>query len=253
MKKSIFIIVFLLIIIFNQTAFANLPEGGDSTLPTSGAWYIDKFEPSAYSAEFESTIINFDIVVKSTELSNDQCAEIVLVEERSGLDVDKAEQCCTTEKRSSSGETVYVGDCSRSLQEKFIETSDFKGGDVSLRIELRPTGGGGIIKSNSIVINVKSVVIETPPPSIVTLSPVTHESVIAFIDHIINIIFWLVTSFAFVMVLIGGFMMITSAGDPSRVTKGRNTVFFALAGFALVIISKGIVTLVQAIMGVKEK
>lgn len=42
----------------------------------------------------------------------------------------------------------------------------------------------------------------------------------------------------------GGFQMIMSLGDESKMTKGRNSVIFALGGFALTLASQTIVTVV---------
>ncbi|MFA5349431.1 MAG: hypothetical protein WC309_03630 [Candidatus Paceibacterota bacterium] len=83
------------------------------------------------------------------------------------------------------------------------------------------------------------------------LNVLQTKEILELAERIINIIFGIIVSFAFIAILLGGFLMITSAGDPTRLSKARNTIFFALAGFALASLSKGIVALIQAIMGVK--
>ncbi|MDA1208923.1 MAG: hypothetical protein O2904_02725 [bacterium] len=50
--------------------------------------------------------------------------------------------------------------------------------------------------------------------------------------------------FAILFVVYGGFMMLMSFGDESKVTKGRNAVIFSLGGFALTLVSQTIVSFV---------
>lgn len=47
-----------------------------------------------------------------------------------------------------------------------------------------------------------------------------------------------------VFVVYGGFLMLLSFGDESRVTKGRNSVIFALGGFALALASQAIISFI---------
>jgi hypothetical protein len=48
------------------------------------------------------------------------------------------------------------------------------------------------------------------------------------------------------MVLIGGFQMITSAGNPEKFKSGRNTILDAVAGFAVVLLAKGVSVGIQS-------
>jgi hypothetical protein len=82
--------------------------------------------------------------------------------------------------------------------------------------------------------------------------PVSSSDLFELIDRIIGIVFWIATTFSFFMIVIGGFLMVTSAGDPQKVGRGRNTVFYAIVGFAVMSLSKGIVALLLALLGVKE-
>jgi hypothetical protein len=52
-----------------------------------------------------------------------------------------------------------------------------------------------------------------------------------------------------IMVLVGAFQMMTSAGDPEKFGKGRKTLIYAAIGFAVAIIAGGITTLIQNIIG----
>jgi len=55
--------------------------------------------------------------------------------------------------------------------------------------------------------------------------------------------------FAVMFVVYGGFMMLMSFGDESKVTKGRNAVVFSLGGFALTLVAQTIVSFVVGKFG----
>ena len=54
---------------------------------------------------------------------------------------------------------------------------------------------------------------------------------------------------AFIMVLVGGFKILTSAGDPKGVAGGKQTITLAVAGIALAIISWLILVLIENLTG----
>jgi hypothetical protein len=50
------------------------------------------------------------------------------------------------------------------------------------------------------------------------------------------------------MVIIGGYMMVGSSGDPLKFATGRKTVIYALAGVAIITASRGIIALVGLVL-----
>ena len=59
-------------------------------------------------------------------------------------------------------------------------------------------------------------------------------------------IFWDIASpLAVIMVLVGAFQLITSSGNPEKVSKGRKTILWAAVGFVLAILAGGIVKIIQ--------
>ena len=56
---------------------------------------------------------------------------------------------------------------------------------------------------------------------------------------------------AFIMILSGGFKILTSAGDPKGMAGGKQTITLAIAGIALAIIAWLILLLVENITGAK--
>ena len=55
---------------------------------------------------------------------------------------------------------------------------------------------------------------------------------------------------SFVMILVGGFKILTSSGDPKGIAGGRQTITLAVAGIALAIISWLVLVLVHSVTGV---
>lgn len=64
------------------------------------------------------------------------------------------------------------------------------------------------------------------------------------ISKISNTLIMLVGAVALLFILFGGFMMITSAGKPENVQKGKNAVMYAVLGLVLVILSYVIINFV---------
>lgn len=54
---------------------------------------------------------------------------------------------------------------------------------------------------------------------------------------------------AFIMILVGGFKILTSGGDPKGLQGGRQTVTLAIAGLALAIVSWLVLVLIENITG----
>ena len=49
-----------------------------------------------------------------------------------------------------------------------------------------------------------------------------------------------------IMVLVGAFQMMTSAGDPEKFSQGRKTLLYAAIGFAVAFIGSGITSLIKS-------
>jgi len=74
----------------------------------------------------------------------------------------------------------------------------------------------------------------------------------SFEDLIVNIInfLWRIAIIATpLMIVVGGIIITTSAGNPEQVRTGKNTIIWALAGFALILMSRGLFNLIKGIIG----
>jgi|YelNatPaOPRAMG01_1025707.scaffolds.fasta_scaffold31486_4 predicted tellurium resistance membrane protein TerC len=58
------------------------------------------------------------------------------------------------------------------------------------------------------------------------------------IENIINYVLNIVIVCAGIIIIIGGYLMITSAGDPEKFKKGQKTLIYGAIGFILVFTAK---------------
>jgi Type IV secretion system pilin len=50
-----------------------------------------------------------------------------------------------------------------------------------------------------------------------------------------------------IMALVGGFQMITAAGDPEKFSSGRKTLTYAVIGFVVVLLASSVVSIIKSI------
>ncbi len=62
-----------------------------------------------------------------------------------------------------------------------------------------------------------------------------------FVKIIIDTLLFIVGVIAVVMIIVGGIIYATSAGDSGRVTQGKNTVFYAVIGLVVAMLAFAIV------------
>lgn len=71
-----------------------------------------------------------------------------------------------------------------------------------------------------------------------------------YIGNILEAIIPLIGLVAFIMILVGGFKILTSGGDAKGMAGGKQTITLAVAGIALSIISWLILVLIKNVTGV---
>jgi uncharacterized membrane protein YqhA len=77
----------------------------------------------------------------------------------------------------------------------------------------------------------------------------TSEEVLALITRITNWIFTFLIAVVVIMVLISAYLFVTAGGNPDQQAKARNMLIYALVGFAVGMIARGIIALVSAVIG----
>jgi hypothetical protein len=64
---------------------------------------------------------------------------------------------------------------------------------------------------------------------------------------IIDFLFTVAIPLCGIFVLVGGFQMMTAAGDPEKFSKGRKTILYAVIGFVVVLFAGSVAALIQSI------
>lgn len=69
------------------------------------------------------------------------------------------------------------------------------------------------------------------------------------ISNVIDTIFFIAGTAAVIVLIIGGVGYIASTGDPTRITKAKNTILYAIVGLIIVILARAIVAFVVGRIG----
>ena len=73
-----------------------------------------------------------------------------------------------------------------------------------------------------------------------------NETFSSVATAVAGFLFWdIAAPLSIIMVLVGAFQLITSAGDPEKVSQGRKTITYAAIGLVIALIAGGIVNLIQ--------
>ncbi len=102
------------------------------------------------------------------------------------------------------------------------------------------TAGVGMFLTVNTVAFAQTVTL-TDPLGGATL-PTVLANVIAFLSTTIAI------PLTVIMVLVGAFQMMTSAGNPEKFSKAKTTLLYAAVGFAIAFLASGITTLISNVL-----
>ncbi len=90
---------------------------------------------------------------------------------------------------------------------------------------------------------------ECQPSGSVTFCPFSkHQKIEDVIDAVSKRIFILALVIAPLMVLLGGFYMLTSAGDPTRSTKGKKIIIWAMVGLGVILFAKAFIAVIKFVL-----
>ncbi|MBI4087698.1 MAG: hypothetical protein HY434_02605 [Candidatus Liptonbacteria bacterium] len=83
------------------------------------------------------------------------------------------------------------------------------------------------------------------------LNPLSGCDLSCITDKITDFLFVIGGPIAAIMVLWGGFQIMTAAGDPEKFTKGRQTILYAAIGLVVILLAKSVQGLIFGIFGVQ--
>ncbi len=86
-------------------------------------------------------------------------------------------------------------------------------------------------------------------PTIRLPNPLPSDNIIEIINNILNYLIYISIPILALMILWGGFQILYARGAPANITKGRETIQWAVIGFVIILISKGVALIVLRILG----
>ena len=81
------------------------------------------------------------------------------------------------------------------------------------------------------------------------ISPLFCKSFEECIEMIINFIFWIAITITPIIIITAGIYFIFSGGDPNRIQTAKKIILYAVIGLAIVLFSKGLISLIKNIIG----
>jgi len=72
---------------------------------------------------------------------------------------------------------------------------------------------------------------------------------ITVINNILNYLIYISVPILAIMILIGGFQILTARGEPAKIVSGKQTITYAVIGFTIILISKGVALILLTILG----
>jgi len=69
------------------------------------------------------------------------------------------------------------------------------------------------------------------------------------INNVLNYFIYVSVPIFAIMILIGGFQILTARDNPEKIKSGRNTILYAAIGFTIVLVSKGVALILLSIIG----
>lgn len=91
-----------------------------------------------------------------------------------------------------------------------------------------------------------------PPAGGTTISlpnPLSCATFDCVANNIINGLLMLAIPIVAIMVLVGGFQILTAGGNPEKFTTGRRTILYAVVGYGVILLAKGAVLIIKSIVG----
>ncbi|MBU2101725.1 pilin [Patescibacteria group bacterium] len=101
-----------------------------------------------------------------------------------------------------------------------------------------------------IYLGIRSVSAQECPDGVLCVPPILRAtSTDALISSAVTFLTALAGSILVIVVLVGAFIIMTSAGNPEKIKKGRQAITWGLIGFAVILVAGGLGSIVAGILG----
>jgi len=82
-------------------------------------------------------------------------------------------------------------------------------------------------------------------------NPLSCEDLGCVIEKIISKLVELAIPIVVIMVLIGGFQIMIAGGNEEKVKQGKSTIWWAVIGYAIILLADGLVLIIKSVLGAK--
>jgi hypothetical protein len=80
-------------------------------------------------------------------------------------------------------------------------------------------------------------------------NPLGTTSIVQIINNVLNYLIYISVPILAIMILVGGFQILTARDNSEKISNGRKTIMYAVVGFTIILISKGVALIILKIMG----
>jgi hypothetical protein len=82
-------------------------------------------------------------------------------------------------------------------------------------------------------------------------NPLSCQDFGCILTQIISKLVQLAIPIVVIMVLIGGFQIMTAGGNEEKIKQGRSTIWWAVIGYAIILLADGLVLIIKSVLGAK--
>ena len=86
-----------------------------------------------------------------------------------------------------------------------------------------------------------------------TDNPLSTSTVAGLVKTVTNVVYIIAYMLTVLFIMLGGFMIITSSGNPEQITRGRKIVLYTIIAFAILIAARGIINLIFIIFDIPTR
>jgi hypothetical protein len=81
------------------------------------------------------------------------------------------------------------------------------------------------------------------------INPLGTDNIMVIINRVLNYLIYISVPILALMILVGGFYILSAKDDTSKVQKGKDTIKYAVIGFVVILCSKGVALIILEILG----
>jgi hypothetical protein len=96
-----------------------------------------------------------------------------------------------------------------------------------------------------------NVIAQTGGGTISLPNPLSCENLGCIIKEIISELQKLAIPIVIIMVLIGGFQIMTAGGNEEKIKQGKSTIWWAVMGYVVILLANGLVLVIESVLGAK--